>query len=406
MKILQLNCVYRKGSTGKIVYDIHAELQRQGIESVVCYGRGEVVNEPNVYKTCPEWYSKLNNLWSRITGVMYGGLRLSTHQLIKIIEREKPDVVHLHCINGYFVNIYKIVAYLNHHHIKTVLSLHAEFMHTANCGYALDCERWKIGCGHCPRFRQETKSFLLDGTHRSWQLMKCAFEGFGENLIVTSVSPWLESRAKQSPILSNFKHVTVLNGLDTKVFHLYQKSACRKVLKLPIDKKIVFHATPLFNTDKGYIKGSWYVCEVAKLMPDVLFVIAGRYAENIEVPQNVKLLGQVRNQTELAQLYSMADATLLASQRETFSMVTAESLSCGTPMVGFEAGGPEQIALRDYSQFVAYGDVAACTQALQNFISKEWDTNAIEREAHAKYSREVMTNAYLNVYKMIMSDGK
>ena len=56
MKILQVNCVYRKGSTGKIVYDIHTELLRQGIEDVVCYGRGEVINEPNVHKTCPEWY--------------------------------------------------------------------------------------------------------------------------------------------------------------------------------------------------------------------------------------------------------------------------------------------------------------------------------------------------------------
>lgn len=406
MKILQLNCVYRKGSTGKIVYDIHAELQRQKIESVVCYGRGNIVNEPNVYKVCPEWYSKLNNLWSRFTGVMYGGLRLSTRHIIRIIEREKPDVVHLHCINGYFVNIYQIVAYLNCHHIKTVLSLHAEFMHTANCGHAFDCERWKTGCGHCPRLRQETKSYIIDGTHRSWQLMKCAFESFGDNLIVTSVSPWLENRAKQSPILSDFKHITVLNGLDTKVFHQYNKAECRKRFNLPIDKKIVFHATPLFNTDKGYIKGGWYVCEVARQMPDVQFVVAGRYAENIEVPHNVKLLGQVRNQTDLAQLYSMADATLLASKRETFSMVTAESLSCGTPVVGFKAGGPEQIAVQDYSQFVEYGDVVACVTALRSFILKEWNSSAIEREAHAKYSREVMTNAYLNVYKQIMSNGK
>lgn len=408
MKILQVNNVYRKGSTGKIVYDIHAELQRQGVESVVCYGRGVRVDEPNVYKICPEWYSKLNNLWSRITGVMYGGLRLSTHRLIKIIEREKPDVVHLHCINGYFINIYKIVAYLNHYHIKTILSLHAEFMHTANCGHALDCERWKTGCGHCPRLKRETKSVLLDGTHRSWLLMKRAFDGFSDNLIVSSVSPWLEDRAKQSPIMSDFKHVVVLNGLDTTIFHLNDKQKSRKAFDVPSDKKVVFHATPTFSINKGHIKGGWYVCEVAKQMSDVLFVIAGCHAENIEVPQNVKLLGQVSNQTELAQLYSMADATLLTSQRETFSMVTAESLSCGTPLVGFKAGAPEQIALQDYSQFVEYGDVMACVRALRGFITKEWDNKSIEREAHIKYSREAMVSEYLKVYKdmLMLSNGK
>ena len=405
MKILQVNCVYRKGSTGKIVYDIHMELQRQGIESVVCYGRGESVDEPNVYKVCAEWYSKLNNLWSRITGVMYGGLRLSTRRLIRIIECEKPDIVHLHCINGYFVNVYKIVAYLSHHHIKTVLSLHAEFMYTANCGIAIDCMRWLTGCGHCPRLRQVTKSFFVDGTHRSWQLMKNAFKGFDDNLIITSVSHWLESRAMLSPIFADAKHVTVGNGLDATVFHRYEKQECRQAFGLPEDKKIVFHATPLFSTDRGHIKGGWYVCEVARQMPDVLFVVAGRHAENIEIPQNVKLLGPVRNQTDLARFYSMADATLLTSQRETFSMVTAESLSCGTPVVGFKAGGPEQIALQDYSQFVDYGDVAACSKALRDFISEEFDCSAIEREAHAKYSREVMTSEYIRVYKSMIDDN-
>lgn len=402
MKILQVNCVYRKGSTGKIVYDIHTELQRQGIESVVCYGRGTKVDEPNVYKVCSEWYSKLNNLWSRITGVMYGGLWLSTRRLMRIIEREKPDIVHLHCINGYFVNIYRIVSYLNRHNIKTVLSLHAEFMHTANCGHAFECDRWKTGCGHCPRFRKETKSLFVDGTHRSWLLMRRAFEGFGDRLTVTSVSPWLEGRAKQSPILADAKHVTVLNGLDTTVFHLYDKAECRKAFSIPIDRRVVFHATASFSTDRGSIKGGWYVCELARMMPDVLFVVAGPHADGVSVPNNMMLLGRIADQNDLARLYASADATVLASKRETFSMVTAESLCCGTPVVGFKAGAPEEIALREYSQFVEYGDVAACRDALYGCMSKEWSHSRIESEAHAKYSREVMTREYIKVYKSMV----
>ena len=100
MKVLQVNNVYKKGSTGKITYDIHSELLKQGIESVVCYGRGEKINEPHVYKTCGEVYSKINHLLSEFTGVMYGGCFFSTNKLIKIIKKENPDVVHLQCING------------------------------------------------------------------------------------------------------------------------------------------------------------------------------------------------------------------------------------------------------------------------------------------------------------------
>ena len=38
-------------------------------------------------------------------------------------------------------------------------------------------------------------------------------------------------------------------------------------------------------------------------------------------------------------------------------MVTAESLCCGTPVVGFKAGAPEQIAIKEFSEFVEYGDL-------------------------------------------------
>ena len=87
MKVLQVNCVYGKGSTGKITQDLHRELQKRGVESVVCYGRGERVREPGVYKTCGELYSKLNNLISRFTGLMYGGCFFSTNRLIRIIRK-------------------------------------------------------------------------------------------------------------------------------------------------------------------------------------------------------------------------------------------------------------------------------------------------------------------------------
>ena len=107
MKLLQVNCVYNKGSTGKIMQDIHNHALNKGWESVICYGRGEKTTDANVYKTCSEMYSKFNNFLSRFTGIMYGGCFFSTNKLISIIKKKNPDIVHLHCINGYFVNIYE-----------------------------------------------------------------------------------------------------------------------------------------------------------------------------------------------------------------------------------------------------------------------------------------------------------
>jgi glycosyltransferase involved in cell wall biosynthesis len=270
---------------------------------------------------------------------MYGGCYFSTKKLISIIKKEKPDVVQIHCINGYFVNVYKLIEFLKKSHIKTVLTLHAEFMHTANCAHAYDCEKWKSGCGKCPSRRQETKSLFFDRTHTSWNRMKRAFEGFENDLMVVSVSPWLMERAKQSPILEKKKHTVIYNGLDTNVFQPYNIDELKEKHGIT-NEKIIFHATPDFSQATSNLKGGHFVVEMAKRMKDenVRFIVAGSYNKSIEYPKNMILLGKVADQELLAKYYSMADVTLLTSKRETFSMVCAESFCCGTPVVGFKAG--------------------------------------------------------------------
>lgn len=396
MKILQVNCVYKKGSTGKIVHDIHTELQQHGIESVVCYGRGEKIDEPNVYKTCGELYSKFNNLLSRFTGIMYGGCFFSTNRLISIIKKEKPDVVHLQCINGYFVNIYRLIRWLKKNHMKTVLTLHAEFMYTANCGHALECEKWMTGCGNCPHCRQETRSLLLDGTARSWKRMKWAFEGFEEECTIVSVSPWLMERAKLSPILRSFRQETILNGIDTNIFCLRDGKSLRKRYGLD-GKKVVLHVTAAFSTDPNHFKGGYYVLELAKRMPEVTFVVIGSREELSGLPENVLNIGRVEDQSELAAWYSVADVTLLTSKKETFSMVVAESLCCGTPIVGFKAGAPEMIALQEWSKFVDRGDIFALLDAVLAYLNKGKSEFSFA-VADSLYSKTMMINGYLQIY--------
>ena len=87
-------------------------------------------------------------------------------------------------------------------------------------------------------------------------------------------------------------------------------------------------------------------------------------------------------------------------------MVTAESLCCGTPVVGFKAGGPESIALTEYAKFVEYGKVEKLCQSLQNVLAKEWNNEVIADESRNRYAREVMTKGYINVYKQLINDEK
>ena len=296
MKIIQINCVYKEGSTGKIAHDIHKGLLSAGEESIVICGR-RAKKEEGVYGIASEPYAKFNNLLSRITGVMYGGCYFSTEKIKRIIKKEKPDIVHLHCINGFFCNIFRLLEFLKKNNIKTVLTLHAEFMYTANCGHAYECEKWKTGCGNCPQLKSTMKSILFDNTHLSWVKMKKAFEDF-DNLIVTSVSGWLKNRAEQSPILADKKHVVVLNGVDTNIFKIYETENLRKELNLE-DKKVLFHVTANFDSET---KGRRYILDLAERLrgENIVFLIAGKCDNKPENAENIIFLGNVKDQEKLA----------------------------------------------------------------------------------------------------------
>ncbi len=406
MKVLQVNSVYDFGSTGKITADIHRLLPEYGIDSIACYGRRDKTTDKRVYRICNDTYSHFEHLRANITGVMYGGCEWSTHRLIEIIKKEKPDVVHLQCLNGYFVNIYKLVEWLKENHVPTVLTLHAEFMYTGGCGHSIDCNQWSTreGCGHsiCPRYRSELKSLFGDRSGYMWRRMKKAFDGFDDNLIVVSVSPWLMERASRAPILMGKQHQVIFNGLDTNVFKYYDTSDLQKKYQCE-DKKVVFHATPAFSSDPNHIKGGYYVIELAKMMPDVCFIVAGQVVDDFEVPRNMILLGKLDSQELLAKHYSMADVTVLTSKRETFSMVCAESLCCGTPVVGFKAGAPEQIAIAEYSAFCDYGKTDELVSALQRIVNMQQDKMAITATAHRYYAVKEMVTKYLQLYQEVTS---
>lgn len=395
MNILQINCVYKKGSTGKMVYDIHNGLRKKEIDSVVCYGRGTKSNTKNVYKVSSELEAKVHSVFSRLFGVQFGFSPLATRKTINIIKKENPDVVHLHCLNGHFINVYRLLKYLKKRNIKTVLTLHAEIMHTAGCEHAMDCEKWKTHCYSCPKIKGLISRYFRDDAKACYRKMKNAFKGF-ENLTVVGVSEWLTERAKQSAVFDKgtvFK--TVHNGIDTDAFKITDYQDLYTKYNIPKDKQIVLHATPNFNHP---IKGGKYVLETAKKLPDIQFVIVGFNGDEDILPKNVIPIAHTKDKAEMAQFYNLADVTLLTSKRETFSMVVAESLSCGTPVVGFEAGAPETITIPKYSEFSKQGDVDALIENINKILSRDLNNEEISKEAKKKYACEKMVKNYILCY--------
>ena len=394
MKVLQINCVYKFGSTGKIMYDIHKCLLDKGHESVVVYGRGKKVDEPNVYKSSTEIEGKIHSVFSRLFGVDFGYSPIATENLIRIIRKEKPDIVHLQCMNGHFVNVYHLLKFLKSKKINTVLTLHAELMHTAGCAHAYNCEKWKTQCYDCPRIQGYVSKYFRDDAKHCYTLMKNACEGF-ENLTIVGVSEWVTNRAKQSAIFESAKFKTITNGIDTKVFQLCHSEKTREKLNIPKNKKIILHVTPNF-TEK--LKGGHYVIELANRMKDYQFVVVGGNSDKVQVPENVKAILHTSNQKELAEYYSMSDCLVMTSSRETFPTVCLEASSCGCSIVGFDVGGVSETIPQGMGEVIEPFDMDAYEKAVRKWADIKASEDYVNK-LHFDWSREEMTRKYVEVYK-------
>lgn len=403
MRILSINIFYGYGSTGKIIEDIHARLLRDGHESYVAYGLRQATNDDGVhfYKIVSDFLAIQYGRIARIIGLRYCCAYLETYRLLKYIKKIHPEIVHIHCMNCSYVNPYILLKYLARKKYKVLVTHHADVTITANCDHSYDCNRWMTGCGNCPDVKSAVHSIFFDNTAWSWKMMNRAFSKFSR-FYVSSVSEWMGNRVRMSPFNKKAVFKIIENGIDTGSFQYEEKSAAQLRSELNLgNKPVIMHATPSFTSA---IKGGKYVLELAKRLPDVTFLIVGIKEDIDNIPDNVRLVKYVENKARLATYYSCANLTLLTSRRESFSLVTAESLCCGTPVVGFKAGAPEMIAIPEYSQFVEYGDMDALQCAVENGLHNTPDKQEISDKARIKYSEERMYKQYLDFYKTILLD--
>ena len=403
MKILIANWIYNWGSTGYIVRDLSREFELLGHTVRIAAGKSYGQDDIMVFGKPSE--QKLFWRLHRFGVSPFRGSTKASKRLIQYIEQEKPDIVNLHLLHCNYINLYYLLRWLGQNRIKTIITNHAEMYFTGSCGYAYDCMNWQTNqCRNCPnKFYATGGAYVCGNTHRNWKLMQKAFSYFKpENLAFTAVSPWTRDRFLLSPITKGFECCVTLNGLDTVTF--YRHNDVNKVRERIGSKPYIVCVTAVFNpSNKDDVKGGWYMVELAKRMPKQQFVIVSTSFSNMEkLPANIYLWGKAEDQEELAQLYSDAKITVLVSRKETFSMVTAESLCCGTPVVGFKAGGPETIAIPEYSRFVEQADILALAKALEEMLTIDFNRQEISDKSREMFSPRAMALQYLNAYNKLL----
>ena len=315
----------------------------------------------------------------------------------KMREYEEADIIHLHWINGGFVNI-KHLSKISKPIIWTMRDM---WPITGGCHYSMGCEKYKIGCGKCVQLNSLSRFDL------SKAVLNRKARYIPENTVFVGISNWLSETARESCLLRSFDVRMIPNCINTKDFFPIDKQVARTILGIQTDKKIILAGAQNINDFyKGFDKfinairqldkSEYYLCFFGRLDTKIVDGLGFEYKD----------FGFLHDSVLLRLLYSAADVFVAPSLMDAFGKTLAESMACGTPVVCFDATGPKDIV--DH-QVNGYKAVPFDSSDLANGI--DWvfqspDYLTLSKNAREKVLRcfdsRVVAKQYVKLYESVL----
>lgn len=396
MKILQLNSVYKYGSTGRIVESIHNILQKNNFESYIGYGRG-FHNEEHTICIGNSFDMYSHALGSRLFDKHGLYSEKVTYEFLKKLDKLKPDIIHLHNIHGYYINYVILFQYLKKHNIKTIWTLHDCWSYTGHCSYYdyVDCQRWQDICRECPQKNKYPSSLLFDNSTNNFLQKKESFLDL-KNLTIVTPSLWLKNEIKKS-FLGEYKTICINNGIDLNMFQPYQSSF--RIKKDLENKFLILGVASIWEERKGFD----YFLKLSKLIEvDEQIILVGLNKKQLKnLPENILGIERTDSQKELAEIYSSVDVFVNPTLEDNFPTTNLESLACGTPVVTFNSGGSPETIDEKSGIIVEKGNLKALHKAIQQIKFKRvyFSSKECRSRAEKYFNKNDKFQEYIELYE-------
>lgn len=338
MKVMQINSVCGIGSTGRIVTDIDKILKEHGYESYISYGRGASKNCDAPIRIGNRLDNYFHVIKTRIFDGHGFGSKKATQEFTNKVKKLDPDLIHLHNIHGYYINVEALFEYLKEANKPVVWTLHDCWAFTGHCSYfdTVNCSKWKTECDKCPLKREYPASFMIDKSRCNYWKKKEFFNNV-KNLIIVTPSNWLATRVRES-FLQNYPVKVINNGIDLDIFkprNTMAKDNCR------LDGKfIILGVANIWNKRKGY---EYFLDLSRKLEDDEVIIMVGlTEKQKMKLPRNIIGITRTADMETLAEIYSQADVFVNPTLEDNFPTTNLEALACGTPVITFNTGGSSE----------------------------------------------------------------
>lgn len=401
MKVFQVNTVYRTGSTGRIVSELKNTLENHGDKCVAAYGRGKS-DEKDTFCISNKADLYVHVFLTRITDRTGFYSKKATIKLINMIIKEQPDLIHLHNIHGYYLNIELLFRFLAQYKRPVVWTLHDCWPITGHCtyfekfgGYS-KCTKWKNQCQDCDRSREYPKSFK-DGTIWNYKQKKKLFT-YLDNITIITVSDWLKKQIEES-FLKKYPVHTIYNGVNKEIFNLKKGGNLREIYKLQ-GKKIVLGVANVWSL----LKGLEDFIQLSKILnkDEYTIILLGIDEQKKQtLPPSIIALPRTENLAALAAWYREADVYCCVSRAETFGMTVIEALACGTPVVSYDICAMREI-ITPGSGFLAknVGDIKEIAELIYKCDKKNMMINCVDNSN--MFDTKKQLEKYLILYEKIL----
>lgn len=403
-KIVQITTLANSGSVGRIAEEIGLLAINKGWQSYIAYGRNSCASVSNLIRIGSDIEVRIHGVKTRLFDKHGFGSKRATQKLVRKLKEINPDIIHLHNIHGYFINIEILFNYLIKAKIPVVWTLHDCWALTGHCVHFEDiaCERWKTGCYCCPNKTGYPASILFDNSRSNYQRKKELFNAV-DNLTIVPVCDWLAHIVEKS-FLHQKSIRTIYNGIDTNLFHPTRPTPFL-IERLGIKDKFVILAVSNVWTET---KGLQDIIDLNGCFNfPVQIIIIGLSARQIKsLPSSIIGIERTERIEQLVELYSVADVLVNPTYQDTLPTVNIESIACGTPVVTYQTGGTADIINNDVGCVIPVGNRNSMIKAIEEVSARGKKAYSIScrNRALALFRKELRFSQYIELYQELMAN--
>lgn len=403
MRLLQINTVVNTGSTGRIAEEIGQMVIEQGGESYMAFGRnGDRPSKSHKIKIGTDWDIKRHGMETRLCDRHGLASRTATNQLIKNIIEIQPDIIHLHNLHGYYLNIEVLFNYLASVEIPIVWTLHDCWAFTGHCTHFsyVDCNKWKVQCEKCPQKKEYPASYWLDNSYKNFLKKQKLFTSI-KDMTIVPVSNWLAGVVNES-FFSKYPIRVIYNGVDIEVFKPRNTVNLRKQYHLE-NKFVLLGVASVWSERKGlydFIKLSRVLDKNERI------ILIGLNKQQIKLlPNNIIGIERTDDVLQLIEFYSLADVVLNLSFEETFGLTTVEGFACETPSIVYNCTASPELTSASTGFIVTQGDFSEIRRAIDTVKSngKVVYQDACRERAVSFFNKEDRYEQYIQLYHQLLS---